>query len=72
MSTVPATGRLGAGSRVRAVLGDRVLLGVTALAALITIALMVLIFVPFYTISLIISDPTALIVQIFSFFPSAR
>jgi len=43
MSTVPATGRLGAGSRVRAVLGDRVLLGVTALAALITIALMVLI-----------------------------
>lgn len=32
-------------------------------------ALMVLIFVPFYTISLIISDPTALIVQIFSFFP---
>ncbi|GAA3892256.1 ABC transporter permease [Leifsonia kafniensis] len=32
-------------------------------------ALMILIFVPFYTISLIISDPTALIVQIFTFFP---
>jgi len=32
-------------------------------------ALMIMIFVPFYTISLIISDPTALIVQVFSFFP---
>jgi ABC-2 type transport system permease protein len=32
-------------------------------------ALMVLIFVPFYTITLIISDPNATIVQIFTYFP---
>jgi ABC-2 type transport system permease protein len=32
-------------------------------------ALMALIFIPFYTLSLIISDPNALIVQVFSFFP---
>jgi ABC-2 type transport system permease protein len=32
-------------------------------------ALMVLIFIPFYTISLVISDPNATIVQIFSYFP---
>jgi ABC-2 type transport system permease protein len=32
-------------------------------------ALMALIFVPFYTIWLIISDPSALIVQVFTFFP---
>ncbi|WP_223690062.1 ABC transporter permease [Leifsonia poae] len=32
-------------------------------------ALMVLIFIPFYTIALIISDPNATIVQVFSFFP---
>jgi phosphate transport system permease protein len=43
MSTVPASERLGAGSRLRAVLGDRILLGLTTLGALITIALMVLI-----------------------------
>ena len=43
MSTIPATQRLGGRSRLRARLGDRVLLGLTALGALITIALMVLI-----------------------------
>ncbi len=43
MSTVPATQRLGARSRLRTRLGDRVLLGLTTLGALITIALMVLI-----------------------------
>jgi len=32
-------------------------------------ALMVLVFIPFYTIALIISDPGAPIVQLFSFFP---
>lgn len=32
-------------------------------------ALMVLIFIPFYTVSLVVSDPQALIVQLFSFFP---
>jgi ABC-2 type transport system permease protein len=32
-------------------------------------ALMALIFIPFYTVSLIVSDPNALIVQVFSFFP---
>ncbi|MGO4689516.1 ABC transporter permease [Glaciibacter sp. 2TAF33] len=32
-------------------------------------ALMVLIFIRFYTISLVISDPDATIVQIFSYFP---
>jgi ABC-2 type transport system permease protein len=32
-------------------------------------ALMVLIFIPFYTVSLVISDPNATIVQIFSYFP---
>jgi ABC-2 type transport system permease protein len=31
--------------------------------------LMALIFVPFYAVSLIISDPTALIVQVFTYFP---
>jgi phosphate transport system permease protein len=43
MSTVPITERAGAMSAFRARLGDRVLLGVTALAALYAIALMVLI-----------------------------
>ncbi|GAA4372969.1 ABC transporter permease [Paeniglutamicibacter cryotolerans] len=32
-------------------------------------ALMVLIFIPFYTVSLVVSDPNAFIVQLFSFFP---
>jgi ABC-2 type transport system permease protein len=32
-------------------------------------ALMVLIFIPFYVVSLIVSDPQALIVQIFTYFP---
>lgn len=32
-------------------------------------ALMVLIFIPFYIVSLIVSDPQALIVQIFTYFP---
>ncbi|MEO7588099.1 MAG: ABC transporter permease [Arachnia sp.] len=32
-------------------------------------AMMVLIFIPFYIISLIVSDPNAIIVQIFSYFP---
>jgi ABC-2 type transport system permease protein len=32
-------------------------------------SLMVLIFIPFYTVSLIVSDPQALIVQIFTYFP---
>jgi ABC-2 type transport system permease protein len=32
-------------------------------------ALMVLIFVPFYSISLIVSDPNALLVQLFTYFP---
>jgi len=43
MSTVPATERLGPRSQLRARLGDRILLGLTTLGALITIALMVLI-----------------------------
>ena len=30
---------------------------------------MALIFVPFYVVALIVSDPTALIVQIFTYFP---
>jgi ABC-2 type transport system permease protein len=32
-------------------------------------ALMVLIFIPFYTVTLVVSDPDAFIVQLFSFFP---
>ena len=32
-------------------------------------ALMVLIFIPFYTVSLVVSDPNVTIVQIFSYFP---
>jgi len=32
-------------------------------------SLMLLIFIPFYTVSLIVSDPQALIVQIFTYFP---
>lgn len=32
-------------------------------------ALMVLIFIPFYTVSLVVSDPNATIVQVFSYFP---
>jgi ABC-2 type transport system permease protein len=32
-------------------------------------AMMALIFIPFYVISLIVSDPHALIVQIFTYFP---
>jgi phosphate transport system permease protein len=43
MSTVPVTQRLGARAQLRKRLGDRILFGLTALAALITIALMVLI-----------------------------
>ena len=31
--------------------------------------LMIMIFVPFYVVSLIVSDPRALIVQIFTYFP---
>jgi phosphate transport system permease protein len=43
MSTVPVTQQLGARAQLRKRLGDRILFGLTALAALITIALMVLI-----------------------------
>jgi ABC-2 type transport system permease protein len=32
-------------------------------------AMMALIFIPFYTVTLIVSDPSALIVQVFSYFP---
>ncbi|HEY2556713.1 MAG TPA: ABC transporter permease [Diaminobutyricibacter sp.] len=32
-------------------------------------ALMILIFIPFYTVTLVVSDPNAFIVQVFTFFP---
>jgi ABC-2 type transport system permease protein len=32
-------------------------------------ALMILIFIPFYTVTLVVSDPSAFIVQVFTFFP---